>query len=53
MWMAIQWSYTLLDEPIPTEIEELLVDEDDDINDDMEYEYGNEVESDNQQDKLG
>ena len=42
-----------LDEPIPTEIEELLVDGDDDINDDMEYEYGYEVESDNQQEELG
>ena len=38
-----------LDEAIPTEIEELLVDRDDDINDDMEYLYGNEVEGDNQQ----
>ena len=41
------------DKPIPTEIEELLVDGDDDINEGMEYEYGNEVESDNQKDKLG
>ena len=41
------------DKPIPTEIEELLVDGDDDINEGMEYEYGNEVESDNQKDRLG
>ena len=43
----------ILDKPIPTEIEELLVDGDDDINEGMEYEYGNEVESDNQKDRLG
>ena len=42
-----------LDKPIPTEIEELLVDGDDDINEGMEYEYGNEMESDNQKDELG
>ena len=38
---------------IPTETEELLADGDDDINDDMEYEYGNEVESNNLQDESG
>ena len=45
---GIHW----LDGPFPTEIEELLVDGDDDLNDDMKYEYGNEVESDNQLDQL-
>ena len=44
----IQW----LNEPFPIEIEELLVDGDDDINDDMKYEYKNEVEIDKQQDEL-
>ena len=45
-----------LDEPYPTQIEELwdvdINDGDVDINDDKEYGYGNEVKSDNQQDKL-
>ena len=41
-----------LNEPFPIEIEELLVDGDDDINDDMKYEYKNEVEIDKQQDEL-
>ena len=41
-----------LDEPIPTETEDLLVDPDDLINNDMEYKYGDEVKSDNQQDEL-
>ena len=36
-----------------SEIEELLVDGDDIINDDMDYEYGNEVKSDNQRDEFG
>ena len=41
-----------LDESIPREIEEPSVDGDDVVNNDMEYEYGDEVESDNQQDEL-
>ena len=42
-----------MDEPIASEIEELLVDGDDDINGDIDYEYENEVKSDNQQDEFG
>ena len=42
-----------LDEPIASEIEELLVHGDDDINGDVDYEYGNEAKSDNQQDEFG
>ena len=42
-----------MDEPIASEIEELLVDGDDDINGDIDYDYGNEVKSDNQQDEFG
>ena len=41
-----------LDESVPREIEEPSVDGDDVVNNDMEYEYGDEVESDNQQDEL-
>ena len=41
-----------LDESFATEIEELLVDGDDDINDVMEYENGSEVDSDDQQREL-
>ena len=41
-----------LHKPIPTEIKELLVNGDDVINNDMEYENLDEVKSDNQQDEL-
>ena len=41
-----------LQKPIPTEIKELLVNGDDVINNDMEYENLDEVKSDNQQDEL-
>ena len=41
-----------LHKPIPTEIKELLVNGDDVINNDMEYENLDEMKSDNQQDEL-
>ena len=41
-----------LDEPFSPEIEKFLFDGDDDNNDDMEYEYGSEVDSDGEEDDL-
>ena len=42
-----------MDEPVTSEIEELSVDRNDDINGDMDYDNGNEVKTDKQQDEFG